>query len=198
MKHPRIFLVLLCISSAVGLSCTQAETPKTEAETTNSAVTPEPVKPPADTIAVVGSLVDKNGGPVVGRLVSIHPLDNKGVPLFVSIFEETGSGGVTPKPWNPRAETTAEGRFELQMPRVSKIGDDPLKEVALAIDAKPAGGWVVGKVSTLTYADPNKKEDMCFTKDDPKLKLLRNESGVLKIDLASGAGPIDVGKIVVD
>ncbi len=197
MTHSRVFSICICILCLLLHACSQAGQKTSEQPTQQVTATPEPAKDSADSIIIKGILVNQDGSPASGKSVTIHPLDKKGTPLFVSVFEETESGGATPKPWNPKAETDGEGRFELKMPRIERLGDDPLKEVALAVGARPQGGWVTGMVSKLYYVNKDKKEDMCFLKDDASIKLLRVGNNVLKVKVDENAADADLGKLTL-
>jgi hypothetical protein len=195
MSYSRVCLICICILSVLNYACSQAGQDSAVQPTPQAEATPEVAKADPDTIIIKGILVNQNGSPASGKSVTIHPIDKKGAPLFVSVFEETEGGGAIPKPWNPKAETDGEGRFELKMPRISRVGDDALKEVALAVDAKPQGGWVAGMVSKLYYVNKDKEEDLCFLKDDASIKLLRVGGNVLKVKVNENAPDTDLGKI---
>ena len=159
MRHSVFCAAFFCISALFLNACsprasTTPEPPAPQAV----APTPEPAKTSPDSIAITGTLVNADGSPASGKTVSLHPLDKKGTPCFVSVFEESEGGGATPKPWNPKTETDATGRFTLTMPPIARLGNDPLKEVALGVEAKPEGGWVAGLVSRIHYSTPGKDD----------------------------------------
>lgn len=187
------YIAGFCVSVALMQACARPRSSNV-APAAQPAASPDKPRPAEDSFAIKGILANADGSPAAGKIVSAHPLDKKGTPLFVSIFEVTQGGGATPKPWNPKAETDGNGRFGLTMPRISRLGDDPLKEVALAADAKPEGGWVVGTISRIYYTDKAKKEDMCFLKEDKNIKLLRSGNDVLKIRVDENTSDVDVGK----
>lgn len=187
----------LCFFVVLIQACSQPAPVNSDQPVQQAAASPEVAKSDPDMIIIKGILVNQDGSPASGKSVTLHPLDKKGTPLFVSVFEETESGGATPKPWNPKAETDGEGRFELKMLRISRVGDDALKEVALAVDAKPQGGWVEGMVSKLYYVNKDKEEDLCFLKDDASIKLLRLGGNVLKVKVDDNAPDTDLGKISI-
>lgn len=201
MKNAVLCMISVALANLILISgcgrSDSANVQKADNSTQPAATNQQTEAPPANSIVVKGVLLNADGSPAAGRTVTLHPLDKKGAPLFVSVFEETGNGGATPKPWNPKSESDNEGRFSLVFPRIDRFGDDPLKEIVLAVDAKPQGGWVTGMVSKIHYADKGKEEDLCFLKEDASIKLVRNGGGVLKISVADSPNEVDVGTVAV-
>lgn len=154
------------------------------------------MKQSPDTLTIKGVLVRKDGSPARRKSVTAYPLDKKGTPLYISVIE-ANPGGVNPLlTWNPQTESDPEGRFEIQMPRISHIGTDPVMEISLGLGATP-GGWIRFTVSTISYVNPDKKGEKCFIKAADRLPLLREGNEVLKVKVDQNSTEVDLGKITI-
>ena len=151
-----------------------------------------------DVVVIKGFLVNRDGSAASGKKVVAYPLDKKGTPLIVQVEKASDKPGfVSLDLWNPKSESDAEGGFTISMPRLSRIGNEPVTEVSLGLN-EPPGGWGSFTVSEIQYATADKKVERAYANEAKGLSLLRKADQIIRVKLEDGATEIDVGHIVIE
>jgi len=149
-------------------------------------------------IVIRGVLINKDGSVASGKKVVAYPLDKKGTPLIVQVEKQSDKPGfVSLDVWNPKGESDGEGAFAISMPRISRIGKEPVTEVSLSLN-EPPGGWASFTVSEIQYSTGDKKVERAYTSEAKGLALLRKVDQILRVKLEEGASEVEVGKIAVE
>jgi hypothetical protein len=196
VKHTIMLLVLVALFGGFVPACFQARPPAPQQSTQQPASTPEPEKRSLDTLIIKGVMARKDGSPAGGQSVTAYPLDKSGTPLFISVIDDKPGEMGPLKTWNPQTKSDPSGRFEIQMPRISRIGNDPVTEVSLGLGTTP-DGLITFIVSSIAYVNPDKKEEKCFVKAEKRLPLLRDGNTVLKVKADQNSTEVDLGKITI-
>lgn len=189
-------LCCLCFSHA----CSQPKQPSSQPAAQQPAAQPasKSAEQSPDVIVIRGVLINKDGSVASGKKVVAYPLDKKGTPLIVQVEKQSDKPGfVSLDVWNPKSESDSEGGFTIRMPRISRIGKEPITEVSLSLN-EPPGGWAAFTVSEIQYSTADKKVERAYANEAKGLALLRKADQILRVKLEEGVNEVDVGKIVIE
>jgi hypothetical protein len=197
MQRKVMILATFCWFSLLP-GCSQQQQPSQPAAQQPAALpASKSAEQPPDVIVIRGVLVNKDGSVASGKKVVAYPLDKKGTPLIVQVEKESDKPGfVSLNVWNPKSESDSEGGFTISMPRVSRIGKEPVVEIAFGLN-EPPGGWASFTVSEIQYSTGDKKVERAYANEAKGLALLRKANQIVRVKI-EGANEVDVGKILVE